>query len=99
VLQLTSPEIQPKFYGFARPKPVLIAWRNTGTALALSRLDHAPGGRRTGGRSLFGRIGLRPFTWANEAVLSASGRNRWTMINETRCGIRAGARPLDAPKQ
>src|SRR5262249_36009661 len=37
VLQLTSPEIQPKFYGFSpEPRPTLIAWRETdGAALAL----------------------------------------------------------------
>ena len=67
VLQLTSPAIQPKFYGFSpEPKPKLIAWRNTATpALALSKgLDRDRGVDETGGQiAVFGRIGARPFTW------------------------------------
>ena len=66
VLQLTSPEIQPKFYGFSPdPKPTLIAWRNTRTpALALSKgLDRDRAVDETGGQlAVFGRIGSRPFT-------------------------------------
>ena len=66
VLQLTSPEIQPKFYGFSPdPKPTLIAWRGTATpALALSKgLDRDRAVDETGGQiAVFGRIGARPFT-------------------------------------
>ncbi len=67
VLQLTSPDIQPKFYGFSpEPKPMLIAWRNTATpAIALSKgLDRDRAVDETGGQiAVFGRIGSRPFTW------------------------------------
>jgi hypothetical protein len=67
VLQLTSPEIQPKFYGFSpEPKPKLIAWHRTATpALALSKgLDRDRAVDETGGQiAVFGRIGSRPFTW------------------------------------
>ena len=67
VLQLTSPDSQPKFYGFSpEPKPKLIAWRNTSSpALALSKgLDRDRGVDETGGQiAVFGRLGSRPFTW------------------------------------
>ncbi len=66
VLQLTSPDSQPKFYGFSpEPKPKLIAWRNTASpALALSKgLDRDRGVDETGGQiAVFGRLGSRPFT-------------------------------------
>lgn len=65
VLQLTSPDIQPKFYGFSpEPKPQLIAWSKTKSpALALSKgLDRDRGVDETGGQiAVFGRIGSRPF--------------------------------------
>ena len=65
VLQLTSPELQPKFYGFSpRPNPKLIAWRETDApALSLSRpLERDRGVDETGHQiSVFGRIGSRPF--------------------------------------
>jgi hypothetical protein len=67
VVQLTSPDLQPKFYGFSpEPKPQLIAWRNTATpAIALSKgLDRDRAVDETGGQiAVFGRIGSRPFTW------------------------------------
>ncbi|MDH5246736.1 MAG: hypothetical protein OEW98_09805, partial [Betaproteobacteria bacterium] len=67
VLQLTSPDLQPKFYGFSPdPKPQLIAWRKTATpAIALSKgLDRDRAVDETGGQiAVFGRIGSRPFTW------------------------------------
>jgi len=67
VVQLTSPDSQPKFYGFSpEPKPKLIAWRNTASpALALSKgLDRDRGVDETGGQiAVFGRLGSRPFTW------------------------------------
>ena len=68
VLQLTSPESQPKFYGFSpEPKPQLIAWRKTRSpAIALSKgLDRDRGVDETGGQiAVFGRIGSRPFNRA-----------------------------------
>jgi len=66
VVQLTSPELQPKFYGFSpRPNPKLIAWRATDSpALALSRpLERDRAVDETGHQiAVFGRIGSRPFT-------------------------------------
>ncbi len=65
VLQLTSPEIQPKFYGFSpEPKPELIATRKTKSrAIALSKgLDRDRAVDETGGQiAIIGRIGARPF--------------------------------------
>ena len=66
VIQLTSPDSQPKFYGFSpEPKPQLIATRKTESpALALSKgLDRDRGVDETGGQiAVFGRIGSRPFS-------------------------------------
>ena len=68
VIQLTSPESQPNFYGFSpRPVPELIAWARTPSpALALSKgLDRDRGVDETGGQiAVFGRLGSRPFTRA-----------------------------------
>jgi hypothetical protein len=65
VVQLTSPESQPKFYGFSPdPKPQLIAWYPTkGAALSLSRgLERDRGVDESGNQiAVFGRIGSRPF--------------------------------------
>ncbi len=66
VLQLTSPESQPNFYGFSpAPKPEIIAWLKTPSpAIALSKgLDRDRGVDETGGQiAIFGRLGSRPFT-------------------------------------
>jgi hypothetical protein len=66
VLQLTSPDSQPNFYGFSpEPKPELIAWRHTRhPALALSRgLERDRAVDEGGGQvAVFGRVGSRPFT-------------------------------------
>ena len=66
VIQLTSPESQPNFYGFSpAPKPELIAWAHTPSpAVALSKgLDRDRGVDETGGQmAVFGRLGSRPFT-------------------------------------
>jgi hypothetical protein len=65
VVQLTSPESQPKFYGFSpEPKPQWIAERTLDApALALSRgLERDRAVDETGGQiAVFGRIGSRPF--------------------------------------
>ncbi len=64
VLQLTSPESQPKFYGFSpEPKPQLIAnYPTRKPALALSKgLDRDRGVDETGNQiAVFGRLGSRP---------------------------------------
>ncbi len=66
VLQLTSPDSQPNFYGFSpAPKPELIAWAKTPSpALSLSKgLDRDRAVDETGGQmAVFGRLGSRPFT-------------------------------------
>src|SRR6185369_12312439 len=66
VVQLTAPDFQPKFYGFApEPKPHLIAWRPTASpALSVAKgLDRDRAVDETGGQiAIFGRIGSRPFT-------------------------------------
>ncbi|WP_413246997.1 hypothetical protein [Sphingomonas sp. 1P06PA] len=66
VIQLTSPDSQPNFYGFSpAPKPELIAWARTPSpALALSKgLDRDRAVDETGGQmAIFGRLGSRPFT-------------------------------------
>jgi hypothetical protein len=65
ILQLTSPESQPAFYGFSpRPVPQLIAWARTPSpALAMSKgLDRDRAVDETGGQiAVFGRLGSRPF--------------------------------------
>jgi hypothetical protein len=65
VVQLTSPESQPKFYGFSPdPKPQLISWYPTSKpALALSKgLERDRGVDESGNQiAIFGRIGSRPF--------------------------------------
>ena len=64
VVQLTSPESQPNFYGFSpEPEPELIATYPTKSpALSLSRgLDRDRGVDETGGQiAVFGRKGARP---------------------------------------
>ena len=65
VIQLTSPDSQPKFYGFSpEPKPQLIATYPTNApAISLSKgLDRDRAVDETGHQiAVFGRIGARPF--------------------------------------
>jgi hypothetical protein len=87
VLQLTSPESQPKFYGFSpEPHPELIAWRRTdGAALALSRgLERDRAVDETGHQiAVFGRVGSRPFNLEEmrRFFLGEDGRP-WTVTDE-----------------
>ncbi|MEY4270030.1 MAG: hypothetical protein RLZZ58_1246, partial [Pseudomonadota bacterium] len=66
ILQLTSPDSQPNFYGFSpKPMPALIAWARTPSpARALSKgLDRDRAVDESGGQvAVFGRLGSRPFT-------------------------------------
>lgn len=84
VIQLTGPDIQPKFYGFSPdPKPTLIAWKGTDKpALSLSRaLERDRAVDETGGQiAILGRIGSRPFTLEEMQAffLNADGRP-WTV--------------------
>jgi hypothetical protein len=89
VLQLTSPDSQPKFYGFSpEPKPKLIAWRNTASpALALSKgLDRDRGVDETGGQiAVFGRLGSRPFTWDEmKKFYQRPDGSVWTVSDDVR---------------
>jgi hypothetical protein len=82
VLQLTSPAIQPKFYGFSpEPRPQVIAHYATRTpALALSKgLDRDRGVDETGHQiSVFGRIGSRPLSLEEmERLYLDSERKPW----------------------
>ncbi|MEM9301682.1 MAG: hypothetical protein AAGE01_06205 [Pseudomonadota bacterium] len=65
IVQLTSPEIQPKFYGFSpEPKPHLIAtYATDDPALSISdALERDRAVDETGNQiAIFGRIGSRPF--------------------------------------
>ena len=66
VVQLTSPDSQPNFYGFSpEPRPELIAtFRTSSPAMSLSKgLDRDRGVDETGGQiAVFGRKGSRPLT-------------------------------------
>jgi hypothetical protein len=82
VLQLTSPTLQPKFYGFSpEPKPQLIArYATRKPALALSKgLDRDRGVDETGHQiSIFGRIGSRPLSLEEmERLYLDSDRKPW----------------------
>jgi hypothetical protein len=111
VLQLTSPEIQPKFYGFSpEPRPTLIAWRPTPTpALALSKgLDRDRAVDETGGQiAVFGRIGSRPFTWDEmKRFYQRPDGSVWTVTDDVRTqdflaprAVAGGSQPAGQPKQ
>jgi hypothetical protein len=64
VIQLTSPESQPRFYGFSPdPQPRLIAWRKTAwPAISIAKgLDRDRAVDETGGQiAVLGRLGSRP---------------------------------------
>ncbi|MGI9271089.1 MAG: multiheme c-type cytochrome [Woeseiaceae bacterium] len=66
VVQLTSPDSQPNFYGFSpEPQPELIAtYKTSSAALSLSKgLDRDRGVDESGGQiAVFGRKGSRPLT-------------------------------------
>jgi hypothetical protein len=91
VLQLTSPEIQPKFYGFSpEPKPHLIAWRETRSpALALAKgLDRDRAVDEGGGQiAVFGRIGSRPFNLEEQRrFYRRPDGSTWTVTDTGRPG-------------
>jgi hypothetical protein len=89
VVQLTSPDSQPNFYGFnPDPKPELIATRKTRwPALSLSKgLDRDRAVDETGGQiAVFGRLGSRPFTLKEQQKLYLNPRGEpWTVTDEVR---------------
>ncbi|MDH5214640.1 MAG: multiheme c-type cytochrome, partial [Gammaproteobacteria bacterium] len=87
VLQLTSPESQPNFYGFSpAPRPELIAsYPTQSAALSLSKgLDRDRGVDETGGQiAVFGRKGARPLNREEmqKLYLDAEG-NPWYVQDE-----------------
>ena len=89
VLQLTSPESQPGFYGFSpEPRPELIAYRQTHSpALALSKgLDRDRAVDETGHQiAIIGRIGARPFNREEmEKLYMAPDGKPWQVTDEIR---------------
>ena len=99
VLQLTSPESQPNFYGFSpAPMPQLIAWARTPSpAIALSKgLDRDRAVDETGGQiAVFGRLGSRPFRRGEmEQLFLDRNRVPWKVNDEVDMGAwRAVAGP------
>jgi hypothetical protein len=87
VLQLTSPDSQPNFYGFSpAPRPELIAsYPTRSAALAISKgLDRDRGVDETGGQiAVFGRKGSRPLNLEEmkELYLDDDG-NPWYVDDE-----------------
>jgi hypothetical protein len=86
VVQLTSPELQPKFYGFSpEPNPSLIAHYPTSKpALSLSRgLERDRGVDETGGQvAVFGRRGSRPLTLSEMHRLYLRDGSPWYVTNQ-----------------
>ena len=89
VLQLTSPDTQPKFYGFSpEPKPQLIATYKTAyPALSVSKgLDRDRAVDETGHQiAVFGRIGSRPLTQEEMQKLYLDEKGKpWFVSNEVK---------------
>jgi len=85
VIQLTSPE-NPNYLGFSpRPTPRLIATHKThGEALAISKgLDRDRAVDESGNQvSVFGRLGSRPFTLAEQQKLYLRDGKTWTVSDD-----------------
>ena len=85
VIQLTSPEM-PTYLGFSpRPLPKLIATHKThGEALAVSKgLDRDRAVDESGNQvSVFGRLGSRPFTLAEQQRLYLRDGKIWTVSED-----------------
>ena len=85
VIQLTSPE-NPNYLGFSpRPTPKLIATSQThGEALAISKgLDRDRAVDESGNQvSIFGRLGSRPFTLAEQQKLYLRDGKIWTVSDD-----------------
>ncbi len=87
VIQLTSPELQPKFYGFSPvPKPQIIAkYPTKKPALSLSKgLDRDRGVDETGGQiAVFGRLGSRPFNLEEQRKMYQNKQGEvWTVDDQ-----------------
>jgi hypothetical protein len=88
VVQLTSPERQPNFYGFSPdPNPEVIAWWPTKwPALALSKgLDRDRGVDETGHQiAVFGRLGSRPMTLPEQETLYKKDGKLFTVTDQVK---------------
>lgn len=92
VIQLTSPESQPGFYGFSpAPMPELIAWARTPSpALSMSKgLDRDRAVDETGGQiAIFGRLGSRPFNREEmENLFLTKAGVPWRVTDEVDMGV------------
>ncbi|MEO5706151.1 MAG: hypothetical protein ABIT10_01375 [Alteraurantiacibacter sp.] len=92
VLQLTSPDSQPNFYGFSpAPMPEMIAWARTPSpALAMSKgLDRDRAVDETGGQmAVFGRLGSRPFNREEmENLFLTRAGVPWRVTDEVDMGV------------
>ncbi len=87
VLQLTSPDSQPKFYGFSpEPRPELIAtYATRKPALSLSKgLDRDRGVDESGNQiAVFGRRGARPLDAAETRGLYLDGSGAPWFVHDT----------------
>ncbi|MXO82591.1 hypothetical protein GRI35_04290 [Altererythrobacter aestiaquae] len=97
VLQLTSPDSQPNFYGFSpAPMPELVAWAKTKSpAISLSKgLDRDRAVDETGGQmAVFGRLGSRPFTREEmERLFLTGGGVPWKVRDEPDMSAWVGGR-------
>jgi hypothetical protein len=101
VLQLTSPDSQPNFYGYSPPPvPELIAWAKTPSpALSLSKgLDRDRAVDETGGQiAVFGRLGSRPFTRSEMEQLFLTSKGVPFKVSDTgSMNSWVGPKPLGA---
>lgn len=101
VLQLTSPDTQPRFYGFSpTPKPELIAWRKTNSpAISLSKgLDRDRAVDETGGQiAVFGRIGSRPFNRQEmDAFYQRKDGSVWTVTDKVETDLYVSKPKVDS---
>ncbi|MFP6815416.1 MAG: hypothetical protein VB949_07090 [Pseudomonadales bacterium] len=95
IVQLTSPDLQPKFYGFSpEPNPELIATYSTSKpALSLSKgLERDRGVDETGGQvAVFGRRGSRPLNLEEMRQLYLRDGIPWYVSNKPESETAQGA--------
>ena len=89
VVQLTSPDSQPGFYGFSPdPKPELVStYKTRWPALSMSKgLDRDRAVDETGGQmAVFGRLGSRPFNLQEQQKLFLNDDGAlWTVEDDVR---------------
>jgi hypothetical protein len=94
VLQLTSPGDTPTYLGFSpRPNPKLIAThKGHGEAITVSKgLDRDRAVDESGNQvSIFGRLGSRPFTLAEQQRLYWKNGKIWTVSDDGKVNMEQG---------